>query len=53
MRMNSEQTESEFTTVQIDRGLHTRLKEIRPYHSMSFNDLLTEIVDFYEGSDRS
>jgi len=50
--MQREQNKNEFTTVQVDRELHSRLKALRPYHSMSFNDLLTEIVDVYEKAEK-
>lgn len=36
------------TTVEIKRDLHRRLKEIRPYESMSFHDLIEDMADQYD-----
>lgn len=38
----------ERTTVEIKRDLHRRLKDVRPYDSMSFHDLIEDMVDQYE-----
>lgn len=38
----------EITTVQVNRDLHQRLKEIRPFKSMSFNDLIEDMADQYD-----
>lgn len=39
---------TEPTTVQVHRSTHSRLEELRPYDSMSFNELIEEMADVYE-----
>lgn len=41
-------SEREITTVQVSKALHSRLDDLKPYDSMSFNDLLEEMADKYE-----
>lgn len=41
-------TDRKITTVTVQRSTHRRLKELRPYESMSFDDLISEMVDVYE-----
>lgn len=36
------------TTVEVGRDLHSRLKNLRQYPSMSFHDLIDEMADVYE-----
>lgn len=39
---------TEKTTIQISVGTHRRLKQLKPYDSMAFGDLVSEMVDVYE-----
>jgi hypothetical protein len=41
-------SERETTTVTVHRSTHRRLKEVRPFESMSFDDLISEMADVYE-----
>lgn len=36
------------TTVQVKRRTHTRMKELRPYDSMTFDEFIREMADVYE-----
>jgi len=38
----------ETTTIQVDRSLHVRLKCMKPYDSMSFNELIGVMADEFE-----
>lgn len=38
----------ERTTVQIHRPLHRRLKNLAPYESMTFQEVIDEMADVYE-----
>lgn len=46
--MDRSRTNQSVTTVQIGRDLHRRLKDIRPYNSMSFHELIEDMADTYE-----
>jgi predicted DNA-binding ribbon-helix-helix protein len=35
------------TTIRVERSLHARLKEMRPYDSMSWNEFIEELADEY------
>jgi len=35
------------TTIQVERSLHARLKELKPYNSMTFNEFIEEMADEY------
>lgn len=45
-------TTREVTTVEVSRDLHRRLKELKPYDSVTFNDLIEEMADVYENSSK-
>jgi hypothetical protein len=47
--MSAEDPPSEWTSLGIRRSVHSRLEELKPYESMSFNDLLDDMADSYEG----
>ena len=47
--MSDEDDPSNWTTLGIRKSIHSRLTELKPYESMSFNDLLNEMADSYEG----
>ncbi|MFC3957578.1 DUF7557 family protein [Halovivax cerinus] len=42
------QAQPERTTVDVSRSLHQRLEDLKPYESVSFNDLIAEMADVYE-----
>jgi len=46
----SPMSSGERTTITVDKETHRRLERLKPYESVSFNDLLTDMVDSYEGS---
>ena len=39
----------EWTSLGVRKSVRSRLTEIKPYESMSFNDLLVDMADSYEG----
>lgn len=39
---------AERTTVEVKRDVHQRLKNLKEYDSMSFNDLIRDMADVYE-----
>jgi len=39
---------TEKTTIQISVGTHRRLEELKPYESVSFGEIVAEMVDMYE-----
>lgn len=47
--MSMAQSQSDtFTTLSVRKSVVERLKESRPYDSMSWNDFLVEMADVYE-----
>lgn len=46
MRMSA--STREVTTVEVSKELHRRLKDLKPYSSVSFNDLIADMADVYE-----
>mgnify|MGYP006307873521 CR=1 FL=1 len=42
------ETKRDVTTIHIDRSTHSRLKEIRPYDSMSFGEFVSAMADVWE-----
>jgi hypothetical protein len=42
-------TNSGRTTVGLSRSTKTRLDELKPYDSMSYDEFLAELADAYEG----
>lgn len=40
------------TTIHLHESTKERLEELKPYPSMSFNDLLVEMADIYEEDQR-
>ena len=43
--------ESEWTSLGVRKSVRSKLKELKPYDSMSFNDLLLDMADVYEKDD--
>ena len=43
--------EQRYTTVQITKSTRKRLSELKPYPSVSYDDLLMDMADQYEGAD--
>lgn len=41
-------SEREITTIQISRSLHKELGDIKPYDSMSWEDLIEDMADQYD-----
>ena len=51
MNMSADTDESpRATTVSVHRETRDRLRSLKPYESMSFNDLLVDMADSYEES---
>ena len=46
--MAAEHQSSKATTLHIHTDVRDRLKELKPYPSMSFNDLLEDMADQYD-----
>jgi hypothetical protein len=46
--MSTEKGASEWTSLGIRKSVHDRLAELKPYESMSYNDLLDDMADSYE-----
>lgn len=46
------ETRREYKTLSIHRDVYRRLKASKPYESMSFNDLINDMIEDYRGSDR-
>jgi len=42
----------EVTTVEVSKDLHQRLKTLKPYDSVSFNDLIRDMADVYDEKER-
>lgn len=42
---------SGWTSLGIREEVHERLSELKPYESMSFNDLLDDMADAYESKE--
>ena len=40
------------TSIQVHESTRKRLAELKPYPSVSYDDLLREMADQYEGRDR-
>lgn len=36
------------TTIEVSKSLHQRLKQLKPYDSVTFNDLISEMADNWE-----
>lgn len=45
--MSGAEPESDYTSLRVSRSTHERLKDIRPYDSMSFDELIDEMADTY------
>lgn len=45
-------TSREVTTVEVSKDLHQRLKKLKPYDSVSFNDLIEDMADSWEEHER-
>lgn len=45
-------TDQEFTTVRVKTTTHSRLDELKPYDSITFDELLIEMADVYEREKR-
>ena len=39
------------TTIKVDTAVRDQLADLKPYDSISFNDLLQEMADTYESAD--
>lgn len=46
--MAKNSTERSHTTVTVRREVHDRLRSLKEYDSMSYNELLTELADAYD-----
>lgn len=46
-------TLTRYTTLTVRPDLHDRLARLKPYDSMSFNELLHEMADEYERENRA
>jgi hypothetical protein len=42
--------DSEYTSLHVHTDVHERLKSLKPYESMSFNDLLVDMADEYDSN---
>lgn len=42
------ETDNEFTTVPIRKGTVNRLRDIKPYESVSWDEFIRELADAYE-----
>jgi hypothetical protein len=47
--MSAEEGSDEWTCLGIRESVHSRLTDLKQYESMSFNDLLNDMADTYEG----
>jgi len=43
------ESENGFTTLTVRRETHRELEELKPYESMSFDELIGEMADDYRG----
>lgn len=43
---------AERTTIAVKQSTHQRLKELKPYGSMSFGELIEELADSYENEQK-
>ena len=41
-----------YTSLSVTQEMHTRLENLKPYDSMSYNDLLAEMATSYEESEQ-
>lgn len=48
--MSAGSAQNDRTTLWVSSDTHSRLSDLKPYDSMSFDDLLTEMADIYEES---
>ena len=46
--MSTEDGSNGWTCLGIHDSVHSRLTDLKPYESMSFNDLLNDMADAYE-----
>ena len=38
----------QYTTLMVPKSLHSRLAELKPYETMSYHELVSEMADQYE-----
>lgn len=52
--MSQSETESEYTTLSIQESTRDRLRELKPYKSVTYTEFLDEMADFWveNGGDR-
>ena len=43
-------TTRDVTTVEVSKDLHQRLERLKPYSSVSFNDLIEDMADTWEAN---
>lgn len=46
--MASSPTNRDTTTIEVKRNVHQQLEELKPFNSMSFNELIVHLIDSYE-----